>query len=162
MRIWDKKLIPYLCRRHLVAMWREGLGAYKIVTTNTKAYRNHPAVVEFLCAPDLLYERLELVRAEMIRRGYNPKQMPKQKKTKFMDDIQVSWNKAKTWQTIEEQLEVLHQKGCTCMITHLRDKYIQAKELKSLYILVFVSLFYSAMLFYVIPQVLLLFLRGMR
>lgn len=36
MRIWHESLIPKLCRQHLLAMWREGLGAYKIITENKK------------------------------------------------------------------------------------------------------------------------------
>ncbi|MHA2330232.1 MAG: pyrimidine dimer DNA glycosylase/endonuclease V, partial [Candidatus Hodarchaeales archaeon] len=43
MRIWDISLIEFLCDKHLLAVWREGLGAYSIITNNKKGYSKHPA-----------------------------------------------------------------------------------------------------------------------
>lgn len=107
MRIWHEKLIPHLCQKHICAVWREGLGCYKIVTENKKGYRNHPATQEFINAPKELYERLELIRAEMLKRGYHPKELP-EKPT-------VSGH-VKEWQSLAEQLAHLKTKGCKCEV----------------------------------------------
>lgn len=115
MRIWHKKLIRKLCRQHLLAMWREGLGAYKIIVENKKGYRNHPAVKEFENAPLALWWRLSEVQDEMIERGYNPKEMPE-----FPENttaIQLAKARApKPWQNLETQIEILKEKGCACKI----------------------------------------------
>jgi len=107
MRIWHEQLIPNLCVKHLVAVWREGLGAYKIITENKKGYRNHPATQEFINCPELLWERLKLIRQEAVKRGYNFKELPK--KVEFGGEI-------KPWQTLQEQIEVLKAKGCQCKV----------------------------------------------
>jgi len=109
MRIWHEKLIPKLCQKHLCAMWREGLGMYKIITENKSGYRNHPATLEFIGKPHLLYTRLQLVRNEMLSRNYHPKELPK-----FIFG-QYS-GKNKQWQTYAEQVEVLKNKNCSCKI----------------------------------------------
>ena len=58
MRIWHEQLIPHLCKQHLLACWREALGAYSIITKNKRGYRNHPATQEFIDAPYALWLRL--------------------------------------------------------------------------------------------------------
>lgn len=46
MRLWS--LHPkYLDRIGLVALWREGLLAKKVLEGNTRGYRNHPQLVRF-------------------------------------------------------------------------------------------------------------------
>lgn len=110
MRIWHESLIPKLCQKHLCAMWREGLGAYKIITENKTGYRNHPAVKEFENHRNLLWERLMLVRREMLTRGYNPKPLPD---FLAIQDI-FPPKEYKEWQTLEEQIEVLKSKNCNC------------------------------------------------
>ena len=113
MRIWHEQLIPKLCRQHLLAMWREGLGAYKIITEDKKGYRNHPAVKEFENNAGVLWFRLNIVRNEMLKRGYNPKRMPN---ARLEDYDALCSNKIIEWQTLEEQIEVLKQKQCDCAI----------------------------------------------
>lgn len=111
MRIWHEKLIPNLCRQHLLAVWREGLGCYKIITENKNGYRNHPAVKEFEKAPGHLWNRLYIIRKEMCKRGWKPKEMPQ--------SMPVSLDKPEAlneWQTLDEQIEVLKLKGCNCRI----------------------------------------------
>lgn len=110
MRIWHEQLIPKLCQKHLCAMWREGLGCYKIITENKKGYRNHPAVKEFENGVDSLWDRLNTVRNEMIDRGYHPKIMPK------LPIIHFFVRNVKPWQTLEQQVEILKAKGCKCKI----------------------------------------------
>lgn len=107
MRIWHEELIPKLCRQHLLAVWREGLGAYAIITQNKKGYRNHPAVKEFEDNSLELKNRLWAIRKEMLRRGYNPKGLP---------DAPMTFGKVNEWQTLEEQIAVLKAKGCECAV----------------------------------------------
>lgn len=117
MRIWHEQLIPLLCRQHLLATWREGLGAYAIITQNKKGYRNHPAVIEFAGAPDLLYKRLKQIRKEMLNRNFNPKELPDQIQISTQTPKrQKSWYDNHIWQTLEEQTEVLKAKKCNCKI----------------------------------------------
>ncbi len=111
MRIWHEKLIPKLCRQHLLAMWREGLGCYSILVNDKKAYRNHPAVKEFEGIPCCLWERLFFVREEMLNRGYHPKELPQ-----FVDGQRKAHQAYTPWQTLEEQVAVLKAKGCDCRI----------------------------------------------
>jgi uncharacterized protein (TIGR02328 family) len=111
MRIWHEQLISKLCRQHLLAMWREGLGAYAIITENKKGYRNHPAVKEFENNPHRLWERLANVRNEMIKRKYHPKNLP--------DPIIPTYNNiglVEPWQTLSEQIQILKAKNCKCNI----------------------------------------------
>ena len=112
MRIWHEALIPRLCRQHLLAMWREGLGAYSIITNDKKGYRNHPALKEFERCPNLLAQRLQAVRAEMLRRGYHPKEAP------APDPAQLPGEQAQyhEWQSLQEQIQLLQAKGCDCRV----------------------------------------------
>lgn len=111
MRIWNEQLIPHLCQKHLCAMWREGLGAYKIIMENKKGYRNHPAVKEFINSPLGLAKRLLYVRKEMLKRGYHPKEIS--------FGLVEMWDigEIKPWQTLDEQIEVLKSKGCKCNLS---------------------------------------------
>lgn len=109
MRIWHEQLIPKLCQKHLCAMWRESLGAYKIITENKKGYRNHPAVKEFYYAPLSLWMRLKAVRDEMENRMYKPKLLPPCPYDVDIDDV-------REWQTLEEQISHLKSKGCKCQV----------------------------------------------
>lgn len=109
MRIWHEQLIPKLCRQHLLACWREALGAYSIIVNNKKcSYSNHPATKEFTDNPFKLWKRLRIIRAEMLKRGYNPKPLPEMA-TPSNKEIQ-------EWQTLEEQIKHLKSKGCECKI----------------------------------------------
>lgn len=114
MRIWHQDLIPKLCRQHLLAVWREGLGCYAIVTGKVDggSYRNHPAVKEFDGNSLELFARLTLIRDEMLRRGYHPKDLPEIPE----DHIFTSKQFYIPWQTLEEQIEVLKKKGCECRV----------------------------------------------
>jgi hypothetical protein len=110
MRIWHEQLIHLLCQKHLCACWREGLGAYKIITENKKGYRNHPAVKEFESNTFELWKRLNYVRKEMINRGYHPHEMPEV----LLADL--TYGKVKEWQTLSEQIAILKNKKCKCKV----------------------------------------------
>lgn len=90
-------------------MWREGLGAYKIITEGKKGYRNHPAVKEWIGSDKSLWRVLNITRMEMLNRGYHPKPMPE-------PVLNLKMTKYKRWQTLQEQIEVLKSKGCKCKI----------------------------------------------
>jgi hypothetical protein len=89
-------------------MWREGLGLYSILTNNKSGYENHPQTKEFRGNIAELSNRLLMVRNEMLKRGYNPKEV----NFKFPE----SGNGYIRWQSLEDQVEILKEKGCECNI----------------------------------------------
>lgn len=109
MRIWHERLIPLLCRNHLLGVWRESLGCYAIITQGKRGYRNHPAVIEFSHAPWRLLQRMHVIRDEMLRRGYHPKEIPPVMSAYLEDGV-------KEWQSLDEQCAVLRGKGCECKV----------------------------------------------
>lgn len=72
MRLWT--LHPrYLDAKGLVAVWREGLLAQKVLQGETKGYRHHPQLDRFKQHPDpvaAIATYLQAVHAEAQRRGY--------------------------------------------------------------------------------------------
>jgi len=72
MRLWS--LHPrYLDAKGLVALWREGLLAQKVLAGMTKGYRNHPQLSRFRALPDAqgaIAAYLREVQREAARRGY--------------------------------------------------------------------------------------------
>lgn len=73
MRLWS--LHPqHLDARGLVALWREGLLAQKVLLGRTKGYRNHPQLDRFRRQPDpvaAIAAYLREVQREAARRGYH-------------------------------------------------------------------------------------------
>ncbi|MEO0102776.1 MAG: pyrimidine dimer DNA glycosylase/endonuclease V [candidate division WOR-3 bacterium] len=73
MRLWS--LHPkYLDGQGLLAVWREGLLAKKVLEGKTKAYRNHPQLVRFKRAENpllMINAYLYQIYQEAKRRGYN-------------------------------------------------------------------------------------------
>lgn len=73
MRLWS--IHPsYLDAIGLVACWREGLLAHKVLQGATKGYRHHPQLVRFAAQPDpvaALDRYLAAILAEADRRGYS-------------------------------------------------------------------------------------------
>jgi len=72
MRLWT--LHPrYLDAKGLVAVWREGLLAQKVLQGETKGYRHHPQLDRFKRHPDpvaAIATYLQAVHAEAQHRGY--------------------------------------------------------------------------------------------
>ncbi len=72
MRLWS--LHPkYLDRMGLLALWREGLLAQKVLLGRTKGYRAHPQLSRFRACPDPVLAigcYLKEVLKEADRRGY--------------------------------------------------------------------------------------------
>lgn len=70
MRLWHKDLIPYLPQKQLVAQWRELCCIAKNIATDGTP--NHLLVNKVLEYPIMnIYKYIDLVRDEMIKRGYN-------------------------------------------------------------------------------------------
>jgi hypothetical protein len=70
MRLWSinpSKLDP----KGIVALWREGLLAHKVLRGETVGYRNHPQLDRFRGNLNLLSEYLHVVCDDADRRGYN-------------------------------------------------------------------------------------------
>jgi len=73
MRLWSLHPV-YLDTRGLVACWREGLLARKVLKGETKGYKNHPQLQRFKAQPDPLAAvdgYLSGVLDEAVRRGYS-------------------------------------------------------------------------------------------
>ncbi len=72
MRLWS--LHPqYLDARGLVALWREGLLAQRVLAGRTRGYRHHPQLIRFRAHADpaaAIATYLDHVRREAARRGY--------------------------------------------------------------------------------------------
>lgn len=72
MRLWS--LHPrYLDSKGLVALWREGLLAQKVLAGGTRGYRHHPQLARFCSQPDApgaIAAYLREVQREAERRGY--------------------------------------------------------------------------------------------
>lgn len=73
MRLWS--LHPsYLDRQGLLACWREGLLARKVLQGQTRGYRNHPQLLRFRAQPDAITAvdgYLLEIFTEAQRRGYS-------------------------------------------------------------------------------------------
>jgi len=73
MRLWSLHPV-YLDTKGLVALWREGLLAKKVLENRTRGYIHHPQLDRFRAQPDPLAAinaYLKVVLAESIRRGYH-------------------------------------------------------------------------------------------
>lgn len=73
MRLWS--LHPALLdTKGLLAVWREGLLAKKVLENNTKGYKNHPQLARFKCCNNpinAINYYLSEIHKESIRRNYN-------------------------------------------------------------------------------------------
>ncbi|MFA5754580.1 MAG: pyrimidine dimer DNA glycosylase/endonuclease V, partial [Patescibacteria group bacterium] len=72
MRLWS--IHPkYLDRAGLLAVWREGLLAKKVLEGKTKGYKNHPQLIRFRTSSDPLTNinrYLSVIYYEAVARGY--------------------------------------------------------------------------------------------
>ena len=72
MRLWSIHL-RYLDSKGLVALWREGLLAQKVLQGGTKGYTNHPQLIRFRKTQNpvgAVADYLRYVADEADRRGY--------------------------------------------------------------------------------------------
>jgi hypothetical protein len=72
MRLWT--IHPkYLDSRGLVAVWREGLLAQKVLLGKTRGYRHHPQLERFRAHPNptvMIASYLESIHVEAVARGH--------------------------------------------------------------------------------------------
>ncbi|MDD3274670.1 MAG: pyrimidine dimer DNA glycosylase/endonuclease V [Candidatus Omnitrophica bacterium] len=110
MRIWD---IPpeKLCRNHLLGEHRELHAIWNILTLGNKGYCRHPETLRWKGKLKALFLRHRKLVNEMKARGYChysdlPAGLAKGKKNqdKFVDSV-------------EEQLRILKNKRCNCVIS---------------------------------------------
>ena len=74
MRLWSLIHPKYLDSKGLVALWREGLLAKKVLKGETKGYKNHPQLLRFKNSNDRSRHDnnyLLNVYKESKSRGYN-------------------------------------------------------------------------------------------
>src|SRR5687767_125237 len=90
MRLWT--IHPqYLDTKGLLAVWREGLLAQKVLQNQTRGYRNHPQLRRFKSSPDAngaISMYLRGIYREALNRGYHFSEH-KFGKTKLMGKIWV-------------------------------------------------------------------------
>jgi putative hemolysin len=109
MRIWD---IPpeRLCGQHLLGEHRELHAIWTVITESRSGYSKHPETLRWVDSLAALYTRHEAEVTEMERRGYHHRSpldirlaTGKKVQEKFVD-------------TIDMQVENIHNKGCNCNI----------------------------------------------
>ena len=105
MRVWD--LPPSnLCNRHLNAQHNEIHSIYSIITNDLSGFSHHPEVERWRGHLGALYRVHERTVVEMVRRGYNHN-------SELPVMVQHLTPEPEPWQSIEEQVMVLYDKGST-------------------------------------------------
>jgi hypothetical protein len=109
MRIWDVDP-ALLCRRHLLGEHRELHGLWNILVLGKKGYSLHPETLRWRGKLAALHRRHERLVGEMQRRGYRHESpLPAELATGAVDqDVFID--------AIEEQLRLLRQKPCECLL----------------------------------------------
>ena len=111
MRIWD--ISPnLLCRQHLLGEHRELHGLWNILTVHggSGGYSRHPETLRWLGKTRALFERHELLVAEMVHRGYRHRSP--------LDDRQLTGDSTQEVliDSVARQLVILAGKPCDCLI----------------------------------------------
>ena len=92
MRLWS--IHPkYLDRQGLLAIWREGLLAQKVLQRKTKGYKNHPQLERFKNIPEnlgTLAIYLWEIYSEGRRRGYNFDDRKISKRTAIIKKLRIT------------------------------------------------------------------------
>jgi hypothetical protein len=111
MRVWDvdPKL---LCRKHLLGEHRELHGLWNILTKHNAVggYSKHPETLRWIGKEKALFNRHELLIEEFSRRGYNHN-TPLDPTLAIGSEVQDQFIN-----TLEEQYEILKDKGCECRV----------------------------------------------
>ncbi len=100
-----------LCRQHLLGEHRELHALWTIITEGKGGYKNHPETKRWVGKLGALRKRHNELVEEMKARGYNH-HTPLPDKV-YSDDID---KQDKLVHTLEEQLEILKEKGCECVL----------------------------------------------
>ncbi|MFA5014000.1 MAG: pyrimidine dimer DNA glycosylase/endonuclease V [Actinomycetota bacterium] len=110
MTIWHEKLIPKLCRQHLLASWKEARQVYLVIINQEES--NYPQVKEFQYHLNRLIWIMYCFRRELIARGYHPKRIHDCDEYPLVKD----WNSYRRQQSLHEQIEALRLEKCECEI----------------------------------------------
>lgn len=109
MRVWDIH-VKHLCRKHLLGEHRELHGLWNILTKHggKGGYSHHPETKRWIGKLTALYNRHELLVAEMTKRGF-----------KHNSDLNKKFAKGDGSQTtfvntVSEQKKILANKPCEC------------------------------------------------
>ena len=110
MRIWDVDP-ELLCRKHLLSEHRELHGLWNILVHNKRGYSQHPETKRWVGKQKALYNRHELLVAELHRRGYNHASPldPTFATGSAAQDIYID--------SPDKQLEMLRNKPCDCLLS---------------------------------------------
>ena len=106
MRVWDIP-VQQLCRKHLMAQHYEIHTIYTVITDSRKGYSKHPEVIRWISNIPALVDIHNKTANEMICRGYNHRSP--------LPQYAVFGPQTSLVNTIEEQINILHNKGCECM-----------------------------------------------
>lgn len=132
MRLWS--LHPrYLDPKGLVALWREGLLAQKVLLGQTKGYRNHPQLNRFRAAPDptaAIGTYLREVMKEAAARGYCFDASKIVNETPVSGLIVTSGQIAYEWQHLQEKLML------RCQQMHDKNRAVDLPEPHPMFIVV--------------------------
>ncbi|CAN5198923.1 pyrimidine dimer DNA glycosylase/endonuclease V [soil metagenome] len=109
MRIWD--LPPsVLCRQHLLGEHRELHALWTVIAQGKSGYSQHPETKRWVGKLKALYNRHEELVQGMESRGYHHK-------TPLDASLATGLEKQNLFiHTLEQQMEILRQKGCNCKI----------------------------------------------
>lgn len=110
MRVWDID-VRLLCNKHLVAQHNEIHAIYSIITHNKHGFASHPEVMRWRNCTGQLISRHNDTADEMLNRGMNHRSPI----VFTVYDI-MNMHVLTLWQTIDQQIAILRQKGCRCRI----------------------------------------------
>lgn len=119
MRIWDQLPPERLCRPHLLAQWREGLGLWNILIQGKKGYASHPETKRWRGFERALWCLLSKTRSAMIARGWNPKALPDYPTWVTEQKPAFSWDEESWPKPWDNQLEALKSKKCGCRLVEV-------------------------------------------
>jgi hypothetical protein len=109
LRVWDispKKL----CKNHLLGEHNEIHGLWSIIINNKKGYSKHPETLRWRGKLKALYNRHEEIVNEMKNRSFkhnSPLEKTKATGSKIQNEFV---------NTVEEQIQILREKGCNCKV----------------------------------------------
>lgn len=109
MRVWD---VPpsLLCRQHLLGEHRELHGLWRILTDNRQGYSHHLETRRWRGKLAALYQRHEVLAAELARRGYQH--------ASPLDQRQATGSAVQNdyVDSLEAQFVILRNKGRDCAV----------------------------------------------
>jgi hypothetical protein len=107
VRVWD--LPPQrLCRQHLLGQHNEIHALWSVITGDRAGYANHPETKRWRGRLLALHARHESTAEEMLARGYRHQSALPEHLATGSDEQCLFVD------SVDEQLRLLHAKGCDC------------------------------------------------